>query len=143
MLVILSMANLKPKIVVVDDEPVIDEHLVKFLSQEGYEVTSFTRGEKALEYLSDHPVNLMLVDMHMPEMDGVEVIKTAKQIKPDLPIIVMTGSPDSEIVEIAIELSKLGVSNYLKEPFPLSYLERVIAQAIKGGEKLWSDRNET
>lgn len=122
------MTDLKPKIVIVDDASDLGKMVEMFLRRnQEYEATSFTSGKKALEYLRDNPVNFMLVDMDMPEMSGLDVIKAVKQIKSDLPIIAMTGSPDSKIID---ELSKLGVSNYLKKPFFLSYLEQVITQNL-------------
>lgn len=124
------MTDLNPKIVVVDDEPAIGELLVNFLGQEGYEITSFTSGKKALAHLKTKPVDLLLTDLRMPEMNGLDVIKATKKTKPDLPIMAMSGSPDSEMIEIIDELRKLGVSNYLKKPFTLNYLKQVIVQTL-------------
>ena len=123
------MADLKPKIVVVDDSSDLGKMVEIFLSRQGYEVTSFTSGKKALEYLRDNPVNLMLTDINMPEMSGLDLIKAIKKTKPDLPIIAMTGSPDPEIID---ELSKLGVSNCLEKPLFLSYLEDVMREMGTG-----------
>jgi len=121
------MTDLKLNIMVVDDDPLIGELMVDFLSNIKYDVTFFTSGRKALEYLKDNPVNLILTDLCMPEMNGLDVIKAAKKTRPNLPIITMSGSFGSEMID---ELSKLGVSNHLKKPFTLSYLEQVITQNL-------------
>ena len=112
------------KIMVVDDEPALGELLVRFLGKKGYEAVSFTSGKKALAYLKDNPVSLVLTDVNMPEMNGIEVVRLAKQIRPDLPIIVMGSHIGDE--EIKSNLFKLGVTDYLSKPFELTFLEKTI-----------------
>jgi len=118
----------KPKIMVVDDELEIGELLTRFLQKKNYEVTSFTSPKKALEYLRTNSVNLMLTDIHMPEMSGIELIKTAKGIKSNLPVIVMTGMPGSGLMKEII--GKLGISDYLVKPFQLDSLEKIVASRL-------------
>ena len=113
---------MKPKIIVVDDEPAIGELLTRFLAK-NYEVTGFTEAEKALEYLKTNEVNLLLTDMVMPEMNGIELIKATRELKPNLPILLMTGTPNSELMKAVVEL---GISDYLVKPFQLDSLEKVI-----------------
>jgi DNA-binding NtrC family response regulator len=131
------MTEPKPKIMVVDDEPIIGELLTRFLTKRnparlrhsgGYEVTSFTSGKKALEYLRRCPVNFLLTDLHMPEMNGVELIKATKELKPNLLILVMTGTPGSELMKEAV---KLGISDYLVKLFNLDSLEKIVASRLQ------------
>ena len=119
------MPELKPKITVVDDDPEIDQLLTKYLTKKNYVVTSFISPKRALEYLETSSVNLMLVDMNMPEMNGLEVIKAVKESKPKLPIILMSSEfPNTERMD---EMIKLGVSDFISKPFELNCLESKIA----------------
>ena len=115
----------KPKIIVVDDELEIGEMLTRFLTKKNYEVTSFTRAKEALEYLKTNEVNLMLTDLAMPEMSGIELIKATKELKPDLPILVMTGMYGSELMDELV----IG-TDYLTKPVQLDSLEKVIASRL-------------
>jgi DNA-binding NtrC family response regulator len=76
-----------------------------------------------LEHLKEHQIDLMLVDMRMPEMNGLEVIKTVKSTSPVLPIMVVTSHIDQEILD---ELSKLKVYDFIIKPFDLATLEKKI-----------------
>ena len=120
--------DVKPKIVVVDDVPTIGELLVRFLSKKNYEVSSFTNGKNALEYLKQKQVDVVLTDMHMPEMNGLELIKGIKIIRQDLPIILMSSYVDQDILD---DLTAEGICDYVKKPFDLSALEQIIAKTIK------------
>ena len=148
------MTELKPKIMVVDNEPAIVELLTRFLTKKNYEVISFTSGKEALAYLSakgaapaggqgsasggkTNEVNLLLIDMAVSEMSrrsgipiesgesgsGIELIKATKELKPNLPILLMFGSCDSEKMN---EMTKLGISDYIAKPFQLNSLEKSI-----------------
>ena len=118
----------KPKIIVVDDEPDIGEILTRFLAKKNYEVASFTSGKEALEYLKTNEVNLLLTDMAMPEMNGIELIRATKGLQPNLPILLMTGTPNAEMMN---ELIKYTISDYIAKPFELDSLEKVIASRLQ------------
>ena len=119
------MPELKSKITVVDDDPEIGHLLTKYLTKKNYVVTSFSSPKQALECLETSPVNLMLVDMNMPEMNGLEVIKAVKESRPNLPIILMSSEfPNTERMD---EIIKLGVSDFISKPFELNCLESKIA----------------
>jgi DNA-binding NtrC family response regulator len=122
-----KMTELKPKIMVVDDEPIIGEILTKFLTTKDYEVASFTSGKKALEHLKTNEVNLLLTDLDMPDISGIELIKATKELKPKLPILVMTGMYGSGLMD---ELFKLGISDYIAKPFELDSLEEIIESRL-------------
>jgi len=121
------MTELKPKIMVVDDVPAIAELLTKFLTKKNYEVTSFTIGKEALEHLKTNEVNLMVTDIDMPEMSGIELIKATKELKPNLPILIVSGSCDSETMN---EIVKMGISDYIAKPFQLDSLEHSIESIL-------------
>jgi len=116
-----------PKIVVVDDDVAVAELLTRFLTKSNYAVTTFTNPQKVLEYLKTNSVDLMITDLQMPEMSGIELIKTAKGIKSNLPIIVITGTPDAPV---AAEIPKLDIAGYFQKPFNLNYLAGQITQIL-------------
>jgi putative two-component system response regulator len=119
------MTNEKPKITIVDDDPQIGHLLTKYLTKKNYVVTSFTSPKQALKHLENKPVDLMITDMNMPEMNGLEVIKAVKESNPKLPIILMSSEfPNTERMD---EMIKLGVSDFISKPFELNCLESKIA----------------
>lgn len=122
------MTDVKPKIIVIDDVQTIGELLVRFLSKNNYEVITFSTGKDALEYLKKNQVDLVLTDMYMPEMDGIAVIKSIKNIRHDLPIILMSSYIDQDVLD---ELNTAGIFDYVKKPFDLVVLEQLIARMVK------------
>ncbi len=119
--------QLRPKIVVVDDNEMTGELLIFFLSQRGYVVTSFSNPKKALEYLKTNLVNLMITDIQMPEMNGIELIKKAQELNPNLPIIAISGSFNIKIID---RLSELYITDYLQKPFKLNHIENIIVKKL-------------
>ena len=116
------------KIMVVDDEPDIGEILTRFLGQKGYEVVSFTEGRKALEYLKSNPVHLVLTDINMLEMNGAEVIRSARELKPGISFLVMGSRLGTG--EIEQDLAGLGFLDYIHKPFELAAIAKAIEQKL-------------
>jgi len=102
------------RILVVDDELIVRDSLKEWLQEEGFFVEAAESGETALEMLNKESFHLLLLDIKMPGMDGVEVLKQAKDINPDLTVIMMTAYAT---VETAVEAMKLGARDYLMKPF--------------------------
>ncbi|BBO89403.1 response regulator [Desulfosarcina ovata] len=103
------------RILVVDDEAIIRNSLDAWLGdEEGYNVTLAASGAEAVEKLSEGPFHLMLVDIKMPGMSGVEVLEKARAIQPDLQVLMMTAYAT---VETAVEAMKIGAMDYLIKPF--------------------------
>ena len=88
------------KILVLDDEPGITLLCARLLKRAGYVVTTFTEASPAFEHLRTNSVDLLLVDIRMPEVDGFEVIDKAKQLQPDIAVLVMTGFLRSRMVAV-------------------------------------------
>jgi DNA-binding response OmpR family regulator len=103
-----------PFIFVVDDEPGIALLCDRLLTRTGYRVLTETSPRKAIEYFKAHPIDLLLVDIRMPEVDGFEVIKNLKQFQPDAAVLIMTGHGT---VETAIRALRQGVDGLLLKPF--------------------------
>ena len=106
-------------VLVVDDELVVRDSLKEWLENEGFAVDMAASGPEALDQLAASDYRLMLLDIKMPGMDGVEVLQKAKEILPDLNVIMMTAYAT---VETAVEAMKIGALDYLVKPFDLETL---------------------
>ncbi len=120
-----ARSTVPPRILVVDDEASIRELLSKTLALAEYEVHVAPDGPSALERLRLAPYDLLITDLKMPGMDGLTLIREARRLKPDLPVIIITGYSTEAS---AIEAINLGVSGYLTKPFRVP---RVLAAAAK------------
>jgi signal transduction histidine kinase/CheY-like chemotaxis protein len=101
-------------VLVVDDEPGIAMLCKRVLSRAGFSVTTFTDPRSALEFARGNPLDLLLVDIRMPELNGFEVISHVQQLQPDLAVLVMTGYGT---VETAIQALHQGVDGLILKPF--------------------------
>jgi excisionase family DNA binding protein len=115
----------RPRVLVVDDEATIRDLLSKTLALAEYDVDLAPDGRVALERLRLIPYDLLITDLKMPGVDGLTVIREARRLKADLPIIIITGFSNEAS---AIEAVNLGVSGYLTKPFRVP---RVLAAASK------------
>jgi heterodisulfide reductase subunit A len=102
------------RILVVDDELIVRDSLKEWLEEEGFAVDMAASGQEALDQLTGQTYQLMLLDLKMPGMDGVEVLKKTKEEFPDLAVIMMTAYAT---VETAVEAMKIGAQDYLLKPF--------------------------
>lgn len=102
------------KILVVDDDPVVIQSCQRVLEAEGMQIHSATTVEAGEAMLSVEIFDMMLTDIKMPARDGFEMIRRAKQIRPDMPILMMTGYLTPETVETG---RRLGADNCIAKPF--------------------------
>jgi two-component system NtrC family sensor kinase len=113
---------------VVDDEPGIALLCTRLLSRAGYKVESQTDPRQAINFLKENKIDLLLVDIRMPEVDGFEVIQRAQRLQPDAAILIMTGHGT---VETAIRALRQGVDGLLLKPFDQgSELINAVEQAL-------------
>ncbi len=115
----------RPRVLVVDDEASIRDLLSKTLALAEYDVDLAPDGRSALDRLRVIPYDLLITDLKMPGVDGLAVIREARRLKTDLPVIIITGFSTEAS---AIEAVNLGVSGYLTKPFRVP---RVLAAAAK------------
>jgi excisionase family DNA binding protein len=115
----------RPRVLVVDDESTIRDLLSKTLALAEYDVDMAPDGRTALDRLRVIPYDLLITDLKMPGVDGLTVIREARRLKADLPVIIITGFSNEAS---AIEAVNLGVSGYLTKPFRVP---RVLAAASK------------
>lgn len=114
-------------VVVIDDEPDMCKILTKALNIEGYHVTAFTSPLRGLEYVQKYRPDLVLTDIKMDELDGMEVLRQVKEIDPNIVVIMITAYGT---IEGAIEAMKLGAFHYLKKPFQLDEMLALIDKAL-------------
>jgi excisionase family DNA binding protein len=117
----------RPRVLVVDDEASIRDLLSQTLALADYDVDVAVDGRGALDRIRLDPYDLLIADLKMPGMDGLSVIREAKRLKNDLPVIIITGySTESS----AIEAVNLGVTGYLTKPFRVPQVLAAAAKAL-------------
>jgi two-component system response regulator PilR (NtrC family) len=116
-----------PTILIVDDEPNIIEVLEIFLHDEGMEVFKSTSGLKALEILRKKEIDIVISDIRMPDLSGVELLREAKQVAPQAMFIMITAFASTET---AIEALQHGAFDYITKPFRMEELRSVIRRAL-------------
>ncbi|EAP86015.1 MULTISPECIES: sigma-54-dependent transcriptional regulator [Croceibacter] len=118
-----------PKILIIEDEAAIRRVLTKILSEENdtYEVQEAEDGLSGIELIKDNDFDLVLCDIKMPKMDGVEVLEAAKKIKPETPIVMISGHGD---LDTAVNTMRLGAFDYISKPPDLNRLLNTVRIAL-------------
>lgn len=116
------------KLLVIDDEPAIREGVRRILESESFQVETFANGHAALERIKQEPFDLVVTDLKMPGISGMEVLKAIKEIQPDLPVIFITGYSS---VDSAVEVMKLGAVDYIAKPFTPEEMLSTIRLALE------------
>ena len=111
------------RILVVDDEPSVCDFIRDYFTPKGYEVTSAATGAAGLRRLREERPHLVLLDILLPDMDGVKVLREAKAVDPAVAIIMLTGVLDEDIGRQALQQ---GACDYVTKPVDLHQLERVV-----------------
>ncbi len=128
----------KPVILVIDDEKAIRQSIRYFLEDYDYRVLEAENGRIGLEQLEVETPDLVLVDLRMPEKDGLEVLSTVTKNFPDMPIIVMSGTG---VIGDAVEALHLGAWDYLFKPFEdLTVLHHAVEKALERTRLLQENR---
>ena len=122
---------MKPKILIVDDEKAIRESVSLVLSEEGYETEIASNGKEALKHLNEKDFEVMITDLKMPEMDGIELIKKSLKICPGTSVIIITAHAS---VESAIEALRIGAFDYILKPFDFGDLILKVQRLINHKE---------
>ncbi|MEW6594438.1 MAG: sigma-54 dependent transcriptional regulator [Thermodesulfobacteriota bacterium] len=116
------------RILVVDDEEVALTNLVYVLKKEGYDVTGTQSGSEAVKLLARHEYDLVLTDLKMEKVDGMEVLARARERHPDIEVIMITGYAT---VDSAIEAMKAGAYHYIAKPYKLDEVRKVVREALE------------
>ena len=110
-----------PRVLVVDDEPDARELLSEFLMAKGYAVLTASNGEEALRKLKEERPHLILLDIRMPKMDGMETLRRVREIDHEVGVIMVTAVHEEETGRQALEM---GAFDYITKPLDFQYLER-------------------
>ncbi len=110
-----------PRVLIVDDEPDAVELLREFLAAKGYDTLTASNGEDALRLVKTERPHLILLDVRMPKMNGLEVLRQVRQIDQEVGVIIVTAVDEEETGRQAL---KLGAFDYIVKPLDLDYLER-------------------
>ena len=114
-------------ILIVDDEKAIRKTLGEILSYEGYKLEEASDGEEALKRFKEKSYDVVLCDIKMPKMDGIEFLERAREANPDIPIIMISGHGT---IETAVEAVKKGAYDYISKPPDLNRLLITIRNAM-------------
>jgi len=120
-----------PRILVVDDEEAMRESLNDWLKEDGYEVGLARGGQEAIDMVRDEPWEIILLDLKMPGMNGLETLKHLKEVRPDAEILMMTAYAT---VDTAVQAMKEGAFDYLVKPFDPDEVEILIKKIVKHKE---------
>src|SRR5215475_3863270 len=115
------------RILILDDEPDIAKSWVRILESAGYQCTATTEPREALRVIeSEHP-DVLLTDLRMPAMDGIEMLRRAREIDPQMPVIMLTGFAS---VESAVSAVKAGAFDFLSKSFSNDQLKITVERAL-------------
>ncbi len=122
----------RSRILIVDDDESLREFLEILLTKEGYEVCSASKGEEALKIIETDNVCLVISDIRMPGMDGVELLRKIKAGRPGLPVVLITAFAS---LDSAVAAMKEGAWDYLTKPFRIEELRKVVERALDSSQR--------
>jgi DNA-binding NtrC family response regulator len=128
----------KTRILIVDDEEAIREVVSTLLEALGYECASVSNGRLAVKFLQQHPVDLVLSDMMMPEMDGQSLVDWLRRAEPDIPAIMVTAVHD---LSTALDAIRKGAYDYILKPFEKDQLYMSVRRALEHRRLVLENRN--
>jgi DNA-binding NtrC family response regulator len=130
------MTAKKQKVLLVEDETIVRESLRDWLAEDGYDVECVDTGEEALARIKQEDFGVVVLDLRLPGVGGLQVFEQAKELKPETKGVIITAYPSKETLE---EARRLGLVDYLVKPFKISDLEKLIGAALgevaKGGKE--------
>jgi DNA-binding NtrC family response regulator len=110
-------------ILIIEDETIMRESLRDWLTEGGYPVETASDGEKGLKAIADHEFGVVLLDLKLPGKNGIEVLREAKVLRPQLKVIIITAYPS---IQTAVQAIKEGAIDYLPKPFDINDLQQLI-----------------
>jgi len=122
----------KRKVLLVEDETVVRESVRDWLVEDGYSVECVETGEEALERIKNKEFGVIVLDLKLPGIDGLQVFEQVKELKPETKGVIITAYPSKETQEKA---KRLGLLDYLAKPFKVDDLEKLITEALGEAER--------
>src|SRR5262249_48013320 len=114
-------------VLIADDDPVALDLLAEVLSGEGYRVRAASGGEECLRLAAAEPVDLAIVDLRMPGVDGLQVIRRLASVQPGVPVLILTAFAT---IDTAIEAIREGAYDYLSKPFRMEEIKLVVRRTL-------------
>ncbi|AET58394.1 response regulator [Paenibacillus terrae] len=121
----------KKKVLIVDDQNGIRILLMEVFGSEGYETFQAANGKIALEIVEKEPPDLVLLDMKIPGMDGLEILKHLKTMNPDIKVIMMTAYGELDMIK---EATELGALMHFTKPFDIDEMRIAVNKQLRGDE---------
>src|SRR3990170_4738658 len=122
----------QPHVLLVEDELSVSKGLAMVMREEGYDVDVAVTGQGALNKVKGGAFDLLVADLRLPDMDGMDVIQRVREKRPKTNVLIITGYPS---VSSAVEAVKMGVSDYLRKPFTEDEFKTTVKRALQGREK--------
>ena len=117
-----------PNVLVMEDDISVAKGLEMVLSEEGYDVSVAATGQAALEIFREKGCDVLVADLRLPDIDGMDVVRMVKSARPDTIVVVITGYAS---VDLAVESMKLGAFDYLPKPFTDDQIKSAVGRAVK------------
>lgn len=114
------MADRKARVLVVDDDPFIRDVLRRFLDEKGFDIATAIDGNQALKAIATYDPDVVLLDIHMPTMDGMECLQSIAESGAERGVIMISGDSDRGLARKSLDM---GAADYICKPFDLDYLE--------------------
>jgi len=124
-----STSPRQPRLLVVDDDPVMRRLVERFAEKHGFVVTAHEDGDAAIRHLAAFRTEVAIVDVQMPTVGGIDVLRAAREADPECHVVLITGSPT---LDSAIEAVRLGAYDYLKKPLDFDRLEALLTSVVEG-----------
>ncbi len=124
------MSETNTRLLVVDDEPIVGKRLKQVFDKIGFAIETYTDSAAALAAMAEKPFDIVVTDLKMEGIDGIEVLKRVRAMNPDTRVIIITGYASPDTAELA---EQEGVFAFLAKPFRLDELKQVIYRAIESG----------
>ena len=122
------MTESQNEILFIDDDPKAGDLMLRFSEDADYECKVFQDPQIALDYFNENSAAMVITDLRMPGMDGLELLRKLKEIEPDLAVIVMTAY---STVDDAIEAMRLGAADFIKKPYDMDELRLLIEKTLQ------------
>lgn len=133
------MAN-REHVLILDDDPSLRSMLEQALLKDGFVTRSFGEAKEALRSIDDAEPIAILLDIHLPDMDGVEFLHHLRRLHPDVPVVVITGSPDQEIFRRTLPYQ---IADFLVKPFGIEKIQESIRKSLGRDESFVESFLET
>jgi CheY-like chemotaxis protein len=126
---------MSPRILVVDDEEIVIKSCLRILGGGNYHVEAAYDGREALRKIEQNPYDVIILDVMMPNMGGLEVLRRVKETHPDVDVIMLTGLSQAETglsqAETVVQARKLGARDFISKPFEPDELKQVVQRALE------------